>query len=299
MLAVSSIRGNRLALDGGAMFGHVPRHLWAKWAPPDEQNRIALTCRAFLVEDGERRILIETGIGAFFEPKYKERYGVVEDGHVLLASLAERGVSPADIDVVLLSHLHFDHAGGALLPYEAGQPLQLAFPRATFVTSQVAFERALRPHTRDHASFIPGLAKLLEESGRLRLLAAGAATCGALGPRIRCLHSGGHTAGMLLPILEGHGTRAAFCADLVPGAAWVHLPITMGYDRFPEQLVNEKEDLYRKLGVGALLLFTHDPESAAGALVEESTGRFAVTARRAELDRVDLDAILRTETPPN
>lgn len=291
VLKISSIRGNRLALDGGAMFGHVPRALWAKWYAPDDQNRIELTCRAFLLEDGERRILIETGIGAFFEPKLQERYGVVETGHVLLDSLRERGLSPDDIDVVLLSHLHFDHAGGVLAPFAAGEGLRLVFPRATFVTSAAAFERAARPHKRDRASFIPGLAELLHASGRLRLLTAQEDSCPELGPRIRCVHSTGHTDGMLLPFLQGTFATAVFCADLIPGVPWIHLPITMGYDRFPEQLVDEKEQLYRQLGHGGLLLFTHDPDAAAATLGEESPGRFSAVSRHQELHRLDLDAL--------
>lgn len=290
MLTVSSIRGNGVALDGGAMFGHVPRALWSKWAPPDAQNRIALTCRGFLVEDGERRVLIETGIGSFFEPKYKERYGVVEDGHVLLDSLRERGLSPGDIDVVLLSHLHFDHAGGVLLPYEDEQ-LRLAFPRATFVTSRTAFERASHPHTRDRASFIPGLPALLESTQRLRLLESNEQTCPELGPRIVCQQSSGHTEGMLLPWLRGKHRAAVFCADLIPGVPWVHLPITMGYDRFPERLIDEKAALYRELGPAGLLLFTHDAEIAAGTLLEEAPGRYGIAARHATLDRLDLDDV--------
>lgn len=270
------------------MFGHVPRDLWATWLPPDERNRIRMICRAFLVEDGERRILIETGIGAFFEPKYTDRFGVLESEHVLLASLAERGLSPADIDVVLLSHLHFDHAGGLLLPYQDGK-LRLAFPRATFVTSRAAFERAQHPHPRDRASFIPGLPELLADTGRLRLLESGERTCAELGPRLRCLPSSGHTEGMLLPQLLGHSTTAVFCADLIPGVPWVHLPVTMGYDRFPEQLVDEKAALYRELGAGALLLFTHDTDTAAATLSVEPTGRYGVDVRYAELDRLELD----------
>lgn len=288
MLSVSSIRGNRLALDGGAMFGHVPRDLWAGWAAPDARNRIDLICRAFLVEDGQQRVLIEAGIGVFFEPKYKERFGVVEDEHVLLDSLKARGLSPADIDVVLLSHLHFDHAGGALLPYRDGQ-LRLAFPDATFVTSRSAYERALKPHPRDRASFIPGLPELLRQTGKLRLLAPDEPTCAELGPRWRFLHSAGHTEGMLLPLLLGRATTAVFCADLIPGVPWVHLPVTMGYDRFPEQLVDEKAALYQELGSGNLLLFTHDAETAAATLAREASGRYGVGARYSELDRMDLD----------
>src|SRR6187455_474621 len=120
MLKLSSVVGNSQRLDGGAMFGNAPRALWSRWIEPDELGRIPLSCRAFLVEDAERRVLIETGIGSFFEPSLRDRYGVQEERHVLLDSLAALGVESHTIDWVILSHLHFDHAGGLLAPYAAG-----------------------------------------------------------------------------------------------------------------------------------------------------------------------------------
>ena len=116
-----SLMGNSQKLDGGAMFGNAPRALWGRWAAPDDENRIDLACRALLATPlNGRTVLFEAGIGAFFDPKLRERYGVVEDRHVLLDSLAAAGFKPSDIDVVVLSHLHFDHAGGLLQPYEEG-----------------------------------------------------------------------------------------------------------------------------------------------------------------------------------
>ncbi|HEY0180999.1 MAG TPA: MBL fold metallo-hydrolase, partial [Dokdonella sp.] len=112
-MRLRSVLGNTQRLDGGAMFGNVPRAMWRRWVAPDEQNRVTLACRCLLVEglDG-RNVLFETGIGAFFEPRLRERYGVVEERHVLLDSLAAAGCPHEAIDVVVLSHLHFDHAGG-------------------------------------------------------------------------------------------------------------------------------------------------------------------------------------------
>src|SRR5436190_19208712 len=107
-----SIEGNSQWLDGGAMYGNAPKPVWEKWSPPDARNRIELACRALLVRDAGKLVLLEAGIGAFFEPKLRDRFGVVENEHVLLRSLSEVGVKHEDIDIVVLSHLHFDHAGG-------------------------------------------------------------------------------------------------------------------------------------------------------------------------------------------
>ncbi len=170
-MRLSSIEGNRQRLDGGAMFGNAPRALWSRWLEPDEYNRVELACRAVLAEDVQgQRVLFETGIGMFFEPRLRSRYGIFEDEHVLLRSLQARGVSDEDIDVVVLSHLHFDHAGGLLTAYREGEAPRLLFPNARYLVSVESWERARHPHPRDRASFIPELASLLESSGRLELV---------------------------------------------------------------------------------------------------------------------------------
>lgn len=169
-MRLTPLMGNSQRLDGGAMFGNAPKALWTRWVTPDEDNRIPLACRTLLVELEGRRILLEAGIGAFFEPKLKERFGVVEAEHVLLRSLAEVGLTHLDIDVVVLSHLHFDHAGGLLSAWQDGAAPQLLFNNAVFITGKAAWERAKAPHYRDRASFIPVLNELLESSGRLELV---------------------------------------------------------------------------------------------------------------------------------
>ena len=176
-----SINGNSQKLDGGAMFGNAPRALWERWVTPDERNRIDLACRALLVREPDRNILFETGIGAFFDPRMKDRFGVQESEHVLLDNLEAIGLRHEDIDVVVLSHLHFDHAGGLLTAWEEGKALELLFPNATFIVSRPAWERALAPHPRDRASFVPELHVLLEASGRLELVDPGT-TSPTLGP---------------------------------------------------------------------------------------------------------------------
>lgn len=283
-VSVFSVPGNAQKLDGGAMFGNAPKNLWQKWAPPDEQNRIDLACRAMLVREASgRHVLFEAGIGAFFDPKMKERFGVVESEHVLLESLARLGVAPKDIDVVVLSHLHFDHAGGVLSAYEAGKPLELVFPRASYVVGQRAWERANKPHFRDRASFIPELSPLLEATGRLEVMSdpapggAAFATSKTLGDRYRFVVSEGHTPGLLLgTALDAPHGPITFLGDLVPGVPWVHLPITMGYDRYPELLIEEKRTLLERIARDQEWVFyTHDPNVSASRVARDDKGKLS------------------------
>ena len=269
------IAGNTQRLDGGSMFGNAPRVVWERWIAPDEQHRIPLACRALLVREPSRNILFETGVGTFFEPRLRERFAVQEERHVLLDNLARHGMTDLDIDIVVLSHLHFDHAGGLLAPWEEGQPLRLLFPRARILVGRGAWERALEPHPRDRASFIAGLPALLHDSGRLELVDGGHSD--TLGPGYCFHHSDGHTPGLLMSEIATDDGPVVYPGDLIPGAAWVHLPITMGYDRFPELVIDEKrallEDLVRRNG---RLVFTHDPVVAAGRVVRDGGGRFSV-----------------------
>lgn len=286
MAIVHDIMGNRQRLDGGAMFGNAPRAVWSRWFAPDEAGRIELACRALLVEESGRRVLLETGIGSFFEPRLRSRYGVVETEHVLLASLRARGVKDSDIDVVLLSHLHFDHAGGLLSAFDPGKPLKLLFPKARYVVGERAWERAQHPHPRDRASFIPELVSLLENSGRLSIVGRDASQHPLLGPAYELCETDGHTPGMLHATLHGAARSLFFCADLVPGAAWVHLPITMGYDRFPERLIDEKAQVFEHLlARGTFLFFTHDPKVAAGRLSRDDHGRYSLQESREHFGR--------------
>lgn len=273
MPVLTSLLGNSQSLDGGAMFGNAPRSLWSKWLKPSDDNRIRLACRCLLVEEQHKKILLETGIGCFFEPILKERYGVIEDEHMLLQSLAKHNLSHEDIDIVILSHLHFDHAGGLLSAWRENKKLELLFPKATYIASATAWERAINPHPRDRASFIPILAPLLNESKRL--LQIDSETCPLLGEKFRFRFSNGHTPGMMLTEITMPNGPIIFAADLIPGTAWVHLPITMGYDRYPELVIDEKKELLDYLlEHQGRLFYTHDPNVSLSNIKKNEKNNF-------------------------
>ena len=287
-MKIWSIEGNRQWLDGGSLFGNAPRMLWQQWVEPDDRNRIELACRCLLAEDlNGLNVLFEAGVGAFFEPKLKDRFGVKENEHVLLHSLEARGIPHDDIDIVVLSHLHFDHAGGILSAYEGDKPLRLLFPKAKFLVGEAAWERARKPHLRDRASFIPELPKLLESSGRLELVTGDRSA--TLGDAVRFSYSDGHTPGLMLSEIGGDG-GIIYSADLVAGRPWVHLPISMGIDRYPELGIDEKRALLDNMMARSVrLFFTHDLECAMALPVKDDRGRYTTTDEQATVEGMVLN----------
>lgn len=266
-IEVTSLYDGFLRLDGGSMFGVVPRALWEKKAVPDEHNRILLAMRPLLVR-GVRTLLIDAGLGDKENEKFHHIYGV-DRGRHLDHALAEAGVSPEDIDVVLATHLHFDHAGGFTMRDAAGR-IRPRFPRARYVVRRGEWEDATHPHERNRASYRPDNFLPLADAGVLELVDADQ----TIMPGVKVQRTGGHTMHHQLAWIESGAARGAYVADLVPTTA--HLPNAwiMGYDLYPMDTLSAKQALFRELlARETLLFFGHDPAVAAGYLTDENGAR--------------------------
>lgn len=287
-IRLTSLCGNFMKLDGGSMFGNAPKALWQRWMPADNLNMIDIGSRSLLIETEEYKILFETGPGAYLSPDMKKRFSVLDDDHILLQSLKQHGLDHKDITHVILSHLHFDHAGGLLEEWhKQDQSLELLFPNAQYITGKSNFERSSSPHIRDRASFILGLDSLLEKSGRL-VLKKGGDTLKFGDINIEFIESNGHTPGMLLSDIKAGDLSIVFVGDLMPGLLWVNLPITMGYDRNSENLIDEKSRLLeRAYNNKAFLFFTHDPLYAVSKLgFDEKKKRYVPEYPEKEFHRI-------------
>ena len=289
-IQLTAIEGNHQWLDGGSMFVNVPRAIWEKGVTVDERRRIHLFCRAVLIQCVGLNILCEASIGNFFEPKLKDRFGVEESDNMLLSSLQKAGVSPEDINIVILSHLHFDHAGGLLPSYaeiQAGNT-ELHFPNARYVVGERAWRRAKNPHYRDRASFVPLLLEKLESSGRLVKVGEHHLP-GILEDRLTFRFSDGHTPGQMHTVFRGEKHTVVFAGDLIPGTPWLHLPVTMGYDRYPEQLIDEKAKLLNEaIASDCLMFFTHDSQVAACWVQRDEKGKFGPSNSLSQIQKMPI-----------
>jgi len=267
-LTCHALEGGRQRLDGGAMFGVVPKPLWQRRIPADDRNRIPLALRCLLVEHDDGLVLVDTGLGNKEDAKFKDIYGVVNEGKGgrtgLEDALAELGHAPEDVRWVINTHLHFDHAGGNTYR-EAGGAVRLAFPRATYVVQKGELEFARHTNERTAASYLPPNF----EPVTFTLVSGEADPL----PGIRCLPTPGHVPFHQSVLVESAGERVCFVADLVPTAAHLPLPWIMGYDLEPLVTLESKRRMYQRAEAeGWLLFFEHDAAVIAGRLGREGKG---------------------------
>jgi len=262
-LELISLSDGFIRLDGGSMFGVVPKPLWEKQAPADARNRIRLAMRPLVVR-GARTMIIDAGLGDKESAKFCDIYGV--DRTIdLEATLAAAGLAPDDIDIVLATHLHFDHAGGFTIRDRAGRVVP-RFPRAQYVVRRGEWEDATHPHERNRASYLADNYVPLAEAGVLQLVDADQ----TIMPGVRVRRTGGHTMHHQMVVIESGGRTAAFVADLMPTTAHVPDAWIMGYDLYPMDTLRAKQAFVREaVEQEILVLFEHDPAVAAARLAAQ------------------------------
>ncbi len=269
-------------LDGGAMHGVVPKTLWQKINPANDQNLCPWAMRCLLIDHGNYRILIDTGMGDKQDEKFFGHYHPHGE-ESLLSSLARQGYSPEDITDVFLTHLHFDHVGGALV--RQGDQILPTFPKALYWSHLDHWKVAIAPNAREKASFLPENILPLEEGGHLRFVEKADGGEWMDGIRIRLVQ--GHTEAMMLPLIEYRNTQILYCADLLPSQAHISLPWVMAYDMRPLDTLREKaEILEQAVEENWVLFFEHDPRVECARLHRDEKGRIRVkeTFALAELD---------------
>lgn len=267
-LRIDIVRDANFRLDGGAMFGVVPKVLWERKFPADAQNRIALATNCLLVRGRGFTVLIETGLGDKWDARGRQMYAI-ESPPSLPGSLAALGVRPEEVDGIVLSHLHFDHAGGATR-FPAGPTAAPAFPNATLYVQAAELAHAREPHERDRASYHPADWEPYAAAGRLEALDGEK----EVRPGVRALALPGHNAGMQAVRIDSEGSTAFYFADALPTTAHVPLPWIMAYDLYPVELIENKRRLLAEaVRERWLCVFEHDPDVPWGTLVDEPNGK--------------------------
>ena len=269
-LKIAVVTDGLFRLDGGAMFGVVPRTLWEKRFTPDSRNRIILGLNILLIDNGQERTIVDTGIGSKVNEKFKNTYGL-ERQKDIIENLAEEGFKPEDIDKVILTHLHFDHAGGSTRMGDDGG-LAPTFPAATYFIQKAEWEDASEPNERTKASYLKDNFMPLKDAGRLEILDG--STQIADGVRVEL--TGGHTRGHQIVHVESEGLRMVHPGDLVPTSCHLPLPYIMGYDTFPLQTLEMRKKLYKEAVSGRWkLFFGHDSNPKVAGL-REKDGRIVL-----------------------
>ena len=256
-MQVYSVDTGFFKLDGGAMFGVVPKVIWNKLNSADENNLCSWSMRCMLAVDGERRILIDTGMGTKQSKKFVSQYHLHGEGE-LMKSLNQLGFSADDITDVILTHLHFDHCGGAVKL--TNEKLEPAFPNAIYWSTAKHWEWAINPNSREKASFLKENFVPLQEHGQLKFVEEKEGELTPFSNNIDILFAHGHTQSMMLPLIKYKGKTICYMADLIPSSMHVPLPYVMGYDMFPMTTLIEKEIFLKKAcEENYILFFEHDP----------------------------------------
>ena len=258
-------------LDGGAMFGVVPKSLWSRTNPPDEMNMCSWSMRCMLIEDSNRLILFDTGIGDKQSEKFFSYYYLFGDD-TLMGSLKKLGYSPDDITDVVLTHLHFDHCGGAVERSDENK-LRPVFKNATSWSTEKHWEWATNPNPREKASFLKENILPLQESGQLKFVERSGDFTKNVFPNIDMLFVDGHTESQMIPHLKYKGEKLVFMADLLPSVGHIPLPYVMGYDTRPLLTLNEKEKFLKKAAdEGYILFLEHDYQNECCTLQHTEKG---------------------------
>lgn len=267
-------------LDGGAMFGVVPKTLWNKINPADENNLCTWAMRCLLVEEGDRLILIDNGIGNKQDDKFFGHY-YLHGNDSLDSSLTKLGFSRDDISDVFLTHLHFDHCGGSIV--RENDKLVPAFKNATFWSNEKHWEWAVHPNDREKASFLKENILPIQESGQLNFIPSDDGF--EFSERMKIRFAYGHTDAMMLPQLEYKGQTIVYMADLLPSAGHIPIPYVMAYDMFPLQTLKEKKAfLEEAVNNNYILYFEHDPNIECCTLQQTEKGvRVKETFKLAEI----------------
>jgi glyoxylase-like metal-dependent hydrolase (beta-lactamase superfamily II) len=268
------LNGGRFELDGGAMFGVVPKALWSKKYPANEDNTISMVAWPLLIKTPDSLVLIETGLGNKLTEKQKQIFRVKEEWNVI-GDLETLGIKREDIDHVILTHYDFDHAGGVVMKDEKSGEYSLTFPRAKHVIQAKEWEDVINPNIRSINTYWPINNELLRGSPNLELLAGD----GEIVKGIKVIHAGGHTRGYQIVTVESQGQTAVYLCDLLPTHAHFNPLWIMAYDNFPLESIQKKESLEKEyIGSKAWFAFYHDPFVLAckfdekGNILEKVTG---------------------------
>ena len=268
-----SIETGRFRLDGGAMFGVVPKTLWSRQIEADDKNRIPMAMRCLLIESRQtdRVYLVDNGVGTKSDEKFEKIYAIDHQHSDLVGSLEQHGFKPEEVTDLILSHLHFDHCGGTTY-YDDNGELQLTFPNARHHVTKKHWETANNPNAREKASFFPENIEPMEKSGRLNLVDE----YHTYEEGLTAIPVNGHTLGQQLPKLEGEGKTLIFSADLIPTQSHVPLPWVMGYDMRPVQTLEEKKEFLEQAVAENWYLFLEHDAFDEVVTVDKEEGKFGV-----------------------